>query len=603
MTRILTLVAVMALPGGLTAQRTLVLERFDADLVVRADGDVDVTETLRPRFQGSWNGIYRVLSLAHQTADGRAERLDIDLTGVTDEAGTELRHETSDEGRWSRRIQIWVPGAEDATRTVVLRYVVHNAIRFFEEDGEPGPMDELYWNVTGNDWEIPIEAASARVLLPPGVLPIQSAGYTGRAGSTGQAVRIEATDGGVAFTAGRSLGPGEGLTVAVGWPAGGVQRPAAISAASRTVRERWPGVLPFLAFFLGFRRWRRVGRDPDARAIVVEHEPPDALTPAEMGTLVDHRAELRDITSTLVDLAVRGFLHVEERETRVLGLFSNKDYVLHLKRPRHDWSGLEEHERLYLEAVFKHEGDPTALAVLEGLVGGLATDAKEEVEAGDGPTYGSVPLSALKNEFYKDLPAVRKAIYRQLVGKGHYDRDPESAKRGWLIGGGLMLVVGAVGGFRAWEGGALGADPLWIGAGGLASGIVLLVFAHLMPARTVQGARTREGALGFKEFLDRVEEDRYRRMITSPDLFERYLPFAMAFGVEKRWARAFEDIFTTPPRWYSGTSGDFFHPTSFTNDLNAFSSAASSTMSSSPSGSGGGGSSGGGSGGGGGGGF
>jgi hypothetical protein len=361
-------------------------------------------------------------------------------------------------------------------------------------------------------------------------------------------------------------------------------------------------VLPFLAFFLGFRRWRRVGRDPEARAIVVEHEPPEALSPAEMGTLVDHRAEMHDITSTLVDLAVRGFLHIEERETKVLGLFSNKDYVLHLKKPREEWAGLADHERLYLDAVFRHEGGSTMLEVLGGLMGSGGDDARE-VQDGEGPTYGSVPLSALKNAFYKDLPAIKKAIYRQLVSKGYYDREPQVAMRGWIIAGAAMLVAGVVGAVRASQGPFLGLDPVWVGAGGIVSGIVLLVFAFLMPARTVRGARARESALGFREFLDRVEEDRYRRMITSPELFERYLPFAMAFKVEKRWARAFEDIFTTPPRWYSGTSGDSFHASSFANDLNALSSAASSTMSSSPSGSGGGGSSGGGSGGGGGGGF
>ncbi len=602
MTRMFTLVAMIALPGGLAAQRTLVLERYDVDLVVRADGDVEVTETLRPRFQGSWNGIYRVLSLAHQTADGRAERLDVDVTGVTDEGGRELRYETTDEGRWARRFQIWVPGAEDATRTVVLRYVVHNAIRFFEEDSATGLLDELYWNVTGNEWEIPIEAASARVVLPPGALPTQSAGYTGPAGSTERAVRIETSGGEIGFTASRSLAPGEGLTVAVGWPAGVVRRPAAASAAARTLRERWPGALPFLALFLGFRRWRQVGRDPDARAIVVEHEPPGALTPAEMGTLVDHRAEMHDITSTLVDLAVRGFLHIEERKSKVLCLFSNKDYVLHLKKPRGEWAGLERHERLYLEAVFRHEGRSSVLEVLGDLVG-MGSDAADEVRPGEGPTYGSVPLSALKNEFYKDLPAIKKAIYRQLMDKGHYDRDPQVAKRGWVIAGAVMLAAGVVGAFRASESWFLGMDPLWVGAGGIASGIVLLIFGFLMPARTVQGARAREGALGFKEFLDRVEEDRFRRLISSPALFERYLPFAMAFRVEKRWARAFEDIFTTPPRWYSGSNGGSFRASSFANDLNALSSAASSTMSSSPSGSGGGGSSGGGSGGGGGGGF
>ncbi|MGD8322521.1 MAG: DUF2207 domain-containing protein, partial [Gemmatimonadota bacterium] len=227
-----------ALPSPLAAQRSLVIERFESDLRVEANGDVQVTETISPRFSGSWNGIYRDLSLEHQNAEGHRERLDVDLLSVTDASGQPLRHEESSQGRWTRRFQVWIPGAEDATRTMVIRYVVHNAIRFFGEGSETGPLDELYWNATGNNWEVPIEAASARIVLPEGVTPTQSAGYTGRAGSTEQAVRIATRGSTVTFTATRSLAPGEGLTVAAGWPPGSVARPGAVSGVGRDL-GRW----------------------------------------------------------------------------------------------------------------------------------------------------------------------------------------------------------------------------------------------------------------------------------------------------------------------------------------------------------------------------
>ncbi|HEV7836551.1 MAG TPA: hypothetical protein VGO75_00670, partial [Gemmatimonadaceae bacterium] len=138
----------------------------------------------------------------------------------------------------------------------------------------------------------------------------------------------------------------------------------------------------------------------------------------------------------------------------------------------------------------------------------------------------------------------------------------------------------------------------------LLSTLIMFSFALVMPARTVAGARAREAALGFKEFLERVESERYRKMITSPEMFERFLPFAMAFGVEENWAKAFENIYREPPTWYVGGTGPF-NASSFSHSISTMSSAASSSMSSSPSssGSGGGGSSGGGSGGGGGSGF
>jgi len=597
--------AVPVLPGPLAAQRALVIERFEAELRVEPDGDVQVTETIRPRFTGSWNGIYRDLSLEHQTAEGHRERLDVDLTGVTDENGKPLRYEASNQGRWMRRFQIWVPGAEDATRTVVIRYAVRNAIRFFDEGSVVGAMDELYWNATGNGWEVPIEHASVQVVLPEGVVPKQSAGYTGVAGSTERAVRVATRGGTVSFDATRSLGPGEGLTVAVGWPPGAVARPVAASRLARDAGRWAPLSLSFLALLLAFRQWRRKGKDPEARAITVQYEPPAALGPAEVGTLVDNKAEMHDVTATLVDLAVRGYVHIQQVEEKKLGIFSHTEYVFHLKKPEEAWGGLATHEERYLTALFKHADPKASKGLLETLFGSSEGDTAAEVEgSGGGPTYATVELSDLKNKFYKDLKGIRDALYQQLVGKGYYERDPETVKGRWIAGGGALLIGGVAGAIWLNESGAIPfLDPLSLGAAFVLSGLIVIVFGQIMPARTEKGARAREWALGFKEFLERVEEPRYKRMITSPEMFERFLSYAMAFKVEGRWARAFEDMYSEPPRWYTGPHGGAFHASSFTHDLSAMSTAASSTMSSSPSGSGGGGSSGGGSGGGGGGGF
>jgi len=597
-----------ALPSALAAQRSLVIEHFDVELLVEPSGDVRVTETLRPRFQGSWNGIYRDLSLDHQTARGRRERLDVDLIDITDGSGEPLDYEAGNEGRWTRRFQIWVPGAQDATRTVVLRYVVHNAIRFFREGSGVGPLDELYWNATGNAWEIPIERTSVRMVLPERVAPTQSAGYTGAAGSTESAVRIATWENTVSFEATRSLAAGEGLTVAVGWPPGAVVQPEPPSRLLQAAGRWGLLVFPALAFLFAFRGWRRTGRDPEPRAVVVRYEPPEQLGPAEVGTLVDHRAEMHDITATLVDLAVRGFVHIQQVEEKTLGIFSHTEYTFHLKKPEEEWAGLDTHEERYLRALFKHAGGKSAGEVLSSFLGGTGDD--DEVPggmvegAGQGPTYATVKLSDLKNRFYKDLKDIRKALYEQLVTKGHYDRDPESVKGMWSGAGGAVLIAGVAGSVWAYNSGKLPfLDPILLGVAVGLSGLILFIFGQIMPARTVKGARAREWALGFREFLERVEEPRFRRMITSPEMFEKFLSYAMAFKVEGKWARAFEDMYRDPPRWYSGPHGATFHASSFTSDLSAMSTAASSTMASSPSGSGGGGSSGGGSGGGGGGGF
>jgi hypothetical protein len=600
---ILAAAFVFATPFGATAQRTLSIERFDADIQVLASGDVEIAETIRARFTGSWNGIFRNLSLEHRTGQNRRERLDVDLTSITDDQGNALEYESSRNG-WVRQFKIWVPGANNATRTVVIRYTVHNAIRFFDE-GNVGPLDELYWNVTGNEWEVPIEQAAARIRLPDNVVPTQSAGYTGAAGSRERAVTVETSGNVVTFTTTRGFAPGEGMTAAVGWAPGVVARPRTPSAIERALGQGLPLVLPLAAFALAFSAWRRTGRDPEPMAIPVQYEPPPLLTPAETGTLIDHKADPHDITSTLVDLAVRGFIHIEKKEeSKLLGLISSTEYAFHLKKPRHEWRGLYEHEQLYLDALF----DGVAERPKRGILRVFGAGEPEEVDtsgAGAGATYDSVELSSLKNKFYQDLSGIRKAIYTGLVSKGHYDREPERAKVGFIIAAILMVFLTIFGaGFIA-SSGFLGIAPPLFVAAGIASIIIFLVFAQLMPARTVRGARARERALGFKEFLSKVEEDRFRRMITSPEMFEKYLPYAMAFKVEERWAKAFEGMFTEPPQWCSGYATSGFHAGSFARDMNAMSTVASSTMSSSPSssGSGGGGSSGGGSGGGGGGGF
>jgi uncharacterized membrane protein len=144
---------------------------------------------------------------------------------------------------------------------------------------------------------------------------------------------------------------------------------------------------------------------------------------------------------------------------------------------------------------------------------------------------------------------------------------------------------------------------------GILSGLVVVLFGWFMPARTVKGTRELEKVLGFQEFLSRVESDRMDRMIRTPDMFEKFLPYAMALGVAEKWAKAFEGINTQPPQWYTGPGGiHTFHTTSFTNSLGRMSTQAAAVMASAPrssggSGFGGGGSSGGGFGGGGGGGF
>ena len=498
---------------------------------------------------------------------------------ITDASGQPLvvEHQRLDNG-WTRRYHIYIPGAVDADRTIVIRYRVRNAIRFFMEGSDAGALDELYWNVTGNDWTMSIDSVHGRVVLPENVRPTRVAVYSGASGARGTDAVIARDVNEVDFSSTRALSPYEGLTVGVGWPPGSIAgRPTKAHEQVMNVVRWLPLFIPLIVFLLAYRAWDRKGRDPKEGSYVVRYEPVEGTSPAELGTLVDNKADMEDITATLVDLAVRGYVHITEiTESHLFGLSKSTDYQLDIIRKRAHWNELKPHEVSYLDALG---------------------------HAAPSDAY-SVKVSELRNRFYKFLPGIKNEIYDRLVEADFYKERPDKTLAKWI--GGAVFVTFVLGGLtilsaaQAWD---FVAVPAMIIAAAL-SAIIMIAFAAIMPARTEAGARAREATLGFKEFLSRVEEDRFKRMITSPELFEKYLPYAMAFGVEDRWANAFKDILREPPQWYTGYYGPF-NAGNFSHSISSMSSAAASSMSSSPSssGSGGGGSSGGGSGGGGGSGF
>jgi uncharacterized membrane protein len=566
--RLLSLALFLLVPAIASADRTLVIERFDAIIDVSPDGSIVVEETLVPRFTGSWNGIFRTIPVQYRTPQGLNYTLRLDVEAVTDAAGQELKYESSRE-RHYRKLKIYVPGAADATRTVKLRYRVSNGLRFFEEH------DELYWNVTGDEWEVPIESVSARVRLPAGASGIRATAFRGVYGSTEESdVSVEPD--GVSVQTARGLGMREGLTIVAGWNPGVVHRPTAVERSAQVVYSNLPLAIPPVIFIGMLRLWRKRGRDPELAPIATKYEPPARMTPAELGTLVDGKPDMRDITASIVDLAVRGYLHIAETQNeRLFGLLSNKDYTFTLKRERSSWSELTAHEGDLLNAMF--EGSSTV-----------------------------VSLSDLKNKFYKHLPGLRDDMYGRLVSSGFYTARPDRVRLFYVIGGLILGFAVAFLSIRIMVG--LGMQPISGIVAGIVSAIIVVFFGWFMPSRTARGTRELEQVLGFREFLSRVEGDRLERIVKTPEMFEKYLPYAMALGVEDKWAKAFEGIYTQPPSWYSGRGGvGTFHPSTFTRDLGAMSAAAATTMSSSPRGSGGsgfsGGSSGGGFGGGGGGGF
>jgi hypothetical protein len=301
----------------------------------RPDGVVDVSDH-HGAVHRSWNGSTGP-SRWTTAPQGFNWTLDLELVGASLE-GRALEVER-ERVRHFVKYKIWIPGARDTTRTVVLRYRARNGLRFFEDH------DELYWNVTGDEWDVPIGAASARITLPAGGTGIRATAFNGVYGATAQDAEVVVEGSTVRVNLPGPLGFYEGLTAVVGWDKGLVAEPTAGDRVRRFLASNWALAIPIPVFLVMLALWRRVGRDPRRLPVAVRYEPPDALTPAEAGTLMDYSADMRDITATLVDLAVRGHLRIEEREeSALLGLMTKREYLFHRLTPPADAPPLGAHE-------------------------------------------------------------------------------------------------------------------------------------------------------------------------------------------------------------------------------------------------------------------
>jgi hypothetical protein len=487
---------------------------FNDNITVNVDGSAVVAERISLVFEGEWHGIHRTIPIEYPGPNGTNYELFISVNSVTDGRGGKLKYDSSTSGG-ARDLRIYIPDAVDGTRTVEITYRVRNGTRFFND------YDEFYWNVTGNDWPVPIDHASATVHFPgtaAGSLRAQA--FTGVYGAAGHDTTATVNGAEAQFETNSPLPMRGGMTIDVFIPKGIFKQRGAFIELVWFIGSNPVVFLPLVTLAVMFTLWWYKGRDPDpGESVAPMYEPPAGISPAEAGTLLADTIHPRDITSTVVDLAVRGFIRIEEKMDKGL-VFNHKDYVLHLLQKRQDWRGLAPHERVMLENIFV--GDTT-----------------------------EVYLSNLKNRFYTAVPLIREDIMSALKSKGIYMLDPESAN-GYSIGAafGILMIFAALQFFHVAD--YLSSVPLLIGCV-LISALIWWLFARVMTAKTTKGARTQIAVLGFQEFMNRVDADRLK--IMPPDTFEKFLPYAMALGVEHHWAQAFAGIVKDPPSWYTAAGG------------------------------------------------
>jgi len=612
--------------------------QFDSEIWIHRNGSMTVRETIEVNAARRQirRGIYRDFPTVYQDRHGTRMVVDFDVEAVTRDGWPEPYHTQ----RISNGVRVYIGDKDKFIRTgrhtYTLTYRTDRQLGFFNN------FDELYWNVTGNDWAFEIDKARAIIHLPEGARVQNYAAYTGRTGAKGQDFTYTPLDNGVVrFETTRTLRPGEGLTVAVAWPVGYVDRPGGTRKFFYFLSDNSAVVAGLiglgLLFLYYFYVWSKVGRDPAPGVIFPQYEPPGHISPAGARYVMQFGFDDKVFTAAIVSMAVKGFLTIAED--------SRKDFTLRATGKK---APLTPGEAAIARSLFRHG------------TGSIKLDRKNHREF---QAAQKALQTRLRNEFEKThfvrntwyfVPGI--ALSLLALGLLALAADEPAIAgfltvwlTGWTIGVYFLasqcwrawrsaLSTGSVGGTAGALFSTLFALPFFAGEiGGLffytmaatVGGAVMLLcmqalnvlFYHLLKAPTKLGRRIMDDVEGFKLYLSVAEKDRMNMLNPperTPELFEKFLPYAVALEVEHEWAEQFSGILAAAgagpdsrgthhyhPSWYSGRSLD--------RGLSGFGSAlggafagaiASASISpGSSSGSGGGGSSGGGGGGGGGGGW
>lgn len=365
----------------------------------------------------------------------------------------------------------------------------------------------------------------------------------------------------VAFSSTRLLAPAEGLTIALRFPKGIIAEPTRAEIIWQIVADNGVLFVPVFVLFFMFFRWRKRGKEPDGRGTIVpQYEPPHGLSPMEMTGLMRQDIPHEGITATLLDLARKGYLKIEFGEEK--RLFKNKQtyaFVRKINPPEHAPS-------------FERE-----------LFDGIFGDGEDRVE-----------LEDLKGSFYKDIQKAKDQAFESLRDKDLFGESPGKVRGAYFIAGGAVAAIPML--LSSFYGFSAIAFASFI-----LSGAIIAGFGWFMPQKTTKGAEALEEVEGFKWFLSVTEKDRmsfHNAPKLKPETFHAYLPYAIAFGVEREWAEQFKGMQIPEPEYATGYGA--WNAAVFANSMHALDAQAASAAYAAPSsaGSGGSGFGGGGSGGG-----
>ncbi len=553
--------------GPASAGLTERIADYHTDVTIARNGTIEVHETITYDFGVvPHHGIFRTIPVrtSQSGKDGYDRVFPLTVVSVSASAGTPAQYTVDDDGD-NQQIKI---GDPDQTITGEHTYDIVYRVR--GEMNAFADHDELVWNAVGPEWSVAIEKASAVVHAPADITQVGC--NTGPYGATFPC-DTAASMGPTAVFAKARLGPYEAITFTVALPKGAV-----VPSPKPIFEERFDlasafrvtpatggisgGMLALLAAIVIFLVWK-FGRDrryagsaveaaygkdggPETTAPLheaetpVEFEPPEHLRPGELGTLIDFDAGALDVTATIIDLAVRGYLKIEEVDKEWYQF--KHDWKL-TKLPKED--ELRQYERSLSSGLFK-DGD-------------------------------EVKLSELKNRFAERMSKVRGQLMDDAMSKGWFNRKPGTVKVLWGLLGFLVLAVGVA--LTIVLAGETHAGLLGVPV--IVAGILLLIASRWMPKRTAKGYAVLRHTLGFKRFIDESEKHR-AQFAERANIFSEYLPYAVVFGATDKWAKAFADLGEQPDTssWY--VSRHAFDYAVFSSAIDGFATTSAGTLTSSP---------------------
>jgi len=566
------------------ADEAWVITSFHSDIRIATDSSLSISEDIRVDF-GSLqkHGIFRTIPTRYRYDDTHDRYYDLTVQSVTD--GSRPVPYTTSVVEDNEVIKI---GDANVTVSGAQRYVI--AYKVVGAMNSFADHDELFWNVDGGLWPVSKQSVTAGVTMPAG--SFREAGcYEGAQGSR-EGCTVTGLNNFFTYSSTRELGSGEQMSIVTSLTKGAVRVPAPLLEARKRqfpqdafdVNPLTVGIgLLLLVAGVGLivRFWLAHGRDrayltryyqandaaPDRpepvfqhEPVVVEFEPPQKLRPAELGLILDESADTKDVTATIVDLAVRGFLTISEVQGK-------RDWLL--TRKSAEVAGMLPYEMTLFKGLFANR-QQVKISELKGTFQSTLRSAEGEVYA-----------DAMSHKFFRARPdLVRLATVGVAILIA-------------LAGAGLTFLLGITFG-----GGLIGLAVVLVG-------VVLIVMHRAMASRTAAGREVMQKTLGFRLYMTTAEKYR-QQFAEKAEIFTQLLPYAIVFGCVARWSKAFEGIDTSASNsWYVGNAP--FQAALLSSNLESMNSSLSSAIASTPprsgssSGFGGGGFSGGGGGGGGGG--